>query len=152
MSMINLVKLGEMKEILSKLNFDAIPFGDNTEDIAFAILLETSKPENEGILDEILEVLEISHIKNPLTNPDTAEEVVSSLDSFFVDMGKRFPAFIATVNYAKKQQADITGQLMATFLAEKLKDSMNTSTDLESFAKMVSEILPKNLVSQKPVS
>jgi hypothetical protein len=149
---VNLVRLGKMNEILLKLNFNSIPFGENTEDIAFSILLETTKPENEGVLDEILSVLEISHIKNPLINPETTEEVVSSLDSFFVNMGKRFPAFLATINYEKKQQSDMVGNLMATAMLEKLKDSMNSSTDLESFAKMVSETLQKDLVSPKPVS
>lgn len=145
----NLLKLGKMKEILSRININYIPFGENTEDVAFAILLECSKDSNKDVLSDLCELLGVEN--GSFEDESCTELIITKLNDFFLGMGEKFKSFLAIMSVESKQQSEMVGNVMANALLEKLKDSMSSTTDLESWAKTVSEKLLEVSDSQKPV-
>lgn len=140
MNKMNLLSLGRMKEFLLKINIHAIPITEEPEEVSFAIMLECAS--NQELVEELCNVLGIEIID--VTDANSIEILLKELNHFFEVIGEKYQLFLSIIQNVKKQQSDMVGTMMAQAILPKLSELMSTSTDLESFAKNLSEVLPKN--------
>lgn len=131
----NLLQAGKMKEFLVSCNISTIPTDSDTADVAFQILLEVGKDEEKT--KELCGILGVEYV-------DDFEPIMEALNYFFVHLGEKLQKFLSIINTERNRQSEMVGELMTQAIAPKILEAMNSSMDLESFAKTVSEILPKN--------
>ncbi len=131
----NLLQAGKMKEFLVSCNISTIPTDSDTADVAFQILLEVGKDEEKT--KELCGILGVEYV-------DDFEPIMEALNHFFVHLGEKLQKFLSIINIERNRQSEMVGELMTQAIAPKILEAMNSSMDLESFAKTVSEILPKN--------
>lgn len=131
----NLIQAGKMKEFLVSCNIGNIPTESDTADVAFQILLEVGKDEEKT--KELCSILGVEYTTD-------FEPIMESLNHFFVHLGEKLPRFLSIISTESNRQSEMVGELMTQAILPKLLEAMNSSMDLESFAKTVSEILPKS--------
>jgi hypothetical protein len=131
----NLIQAGKMKEFLVSCNIGTIPTDSDTADVAFQILLEVGKDEEKT--KELCSILSIEYSED-------FEPILEALNHFFVCLGEKLLKFLSIINIERNRHSEMVGEMMTQAILPKLLEAMNSSMDLESFAKTVSEILPKS--------